>query len=185
MTDYYEDDETVINAEFIEKKPPKKEPGLFQKFAAYRKKNLEANRKAGEPALEDELKNMGMDWGKSFSKGMAEVGREEEAKLMGKTKSSSTGLGNADDSADEFLFGKKKGQPTATQGGTRSPIYTEKEFIDKLCEFLRYVAEDDDVGMYQHRGTQYIEVDYKYLSKLLTRYLGHKVTLKERDLMFK
>lgn len=183
MTNGYEDDEIVINAEFSEKQPPKKEPGLLQRFSAYRKKNLEAARKAGEPALEEELKNMGMDWGKSFSKGMAEVGREEEAKLSGRTKP----VVDSGDPANDFLFGGSGKKQVQQQHGAGSnvAIYTEKEFIDKLCEFLRYVAEDDDVGLYQVRGKQVTPVDYKYLSKLLTRYLGHKIMLKERDLSFK
>jgi hypothetical protein len=189
----YEDDETVINAEFSEKKPTKEEPGVLGKFAAYVKKNraaeAERRKKTGEPTFSEEISKFGSDWGKNLSKGMANVGNEEEAKLEGKKKQSApSGLGYGDDSADEFLFGKKKGQQTANvsgKGGGQPTVYTDKEFIDKLCEFLRYVAEDDDVGMYQYRNKQYMQVDYKYLSKLLTRYLGHKITLKERDLSFK
>jgi hypothetical protein len=190
---YYEEDDVVINAEFSEKKPPKKAEGVFGKVAAYVKKNraaeAERRKQTGEPSFSEELSKFGSEWGKNLSKGMADVGNEEESKLNGKKKQpTSSGLGYGDDSADEFLFGKKKGQSTVTHGGNGHVIpntYTEKEFIDKLCEFIRYIAEDDDVGLYQIRGKQVTPVDHKYLSKLLTRYLGNKVTLKERDLSFK
>jgi hypothetical protein len=196
MTDHYEDDEIVINADFSEKKPQEKETGVLGKMAAYVKKNraaeAERRKKTGEPSFSEEISKFGSEWGKNLTKGMADVGTEEEAKLNGKKKQSTpSGLGYGDDSADEFLFGKygKKQPPQSTTlggtGGGNLSVYTEKEFIDKLCEFLRYVAEDDDVGMYQYRNKQYMQVDYKYLSKLLTRYLGHKITLKERDLSFK
>lgn len=187
-----QDDGTTIDAEFTEKKE-KKEPGLLNKFAAYVNKNRAAEAKrmkqTGERSLTEELSAFGSEWGKNLTKGMANVGKEEEAKLNGKTASTKI-VRDDDDFADEILFGtkKKSNKSTGAQGndnGVVSHAYTEKEFIDKFCEFLRYVAEDDDVGMYQYRNKQYMQVDYKYLSKLLTRYLGHKVTLKERDLSFK
>lgn len=164
-----------------------KEPGLFTKINTYIKKNQEANRRAGDKPLSEEISSFGAEWGKNFSKGMAEVGNSEEAKLSGgKAKI----VHDDDGLMDEILFGKKPGKKTVPQSDTSEVIrktttQSDEIFIQRLCEFLRYVNEDDDVELYQHRGTHFMKADYKYLSKLLTRYLGYKVTLKERDLMIK
>ena len=167
-----------------EKKP--KEPGLFSKFNAYIAKNQAANRRAGDKPLSEELSSFGSEWGKNFSKGMAQVGEEEESKINKKPKI----VHDDDGLMDEILFGKKpkaKSVQQSTVGETLRKITqeTDEMFIQRLCEFLRYVNEDDDVELYQHRGTHFMKADYKYVSKLLTRYLGYKVTLKERDLMIK
>jgi len=195
MTEEHDED-TVIDAEFTKKteeKPPEK-PGLISRYVAFVQKNQKAEaerrKRTGEPSFSEELFSFGSEWSKNISKGMANVGREEEAKLNGKTKSTKI-VNDDDDFADEILFGTKKKpkQPPAGGGNGGSRIhpgtYTDEQFIEKLCEFLRYVAEDDEVELYQYRGKQLTKVDYKYLSKLLTRYLGYKVTLKERDLSFK
>jgi len=166
-----------------EEKP--KEPGLFSKFNAYIAKNQAANRRAGDKPLSEELSSFGSDWGKNFSKGMAEVGNEEEAKLNKKPKV----VHDDDGLMDEIIFGKKKPKtnqtPNKEEPVQRGEPMTDEAFTAKLCDFMRYVNEDDEVELYQHRGSTYTKVDYKYMGKLLTRYMGHKVTLKERDLSIK
>jgi len=168
---------------------PEKEPGMLGKFAAYIKKNQaseEARRKrTGEASFTEELSAFGSEWSKNLTKGMASVGNEEERKISG--KSGNVKIVQDDDNfADDILFGTKRNKKQSTPStGAVDRTYTDKEFIERLCAFMRYVAEDDDVGMYQDRGKQLIPVDHNYLSKLLTRYLGYKVILKERDLSFK
>jgi hypothetical protein len=198
MTYYEGEEETIIPAEFTEKKSekekekPQKEPGLLNKFATYVKKNqaaeAERRKRTGEPSFSEELSAFGSEWGKNLSKGMANVGKEEEAKLNGKSGSVKV-VRDDDDFANDILFGKKKGQSSATMHGGNgqkvSSVYTEEAFIAKLCEFMRYVAEDDNIGMYRKDGGKFTSVDYKYLGKLLTRYYGHKVILKDRDLSIK
>jgi hypothetical protein len=194
MINNEDESETIITAEYSEKKaePPKKEPGLFSKFGAYVKKNqaaeAERRKKTGEPTFTEELSSFGSEWSKNLTKGMAQVGKEEEAKLDGKSSSVKI-VRDDDDFANDILFGKKKGQSSATMHGGNgqkvSSVYTDAEFIEKLCEFLRYVNEDDDVGMYHKDNGRFTYVDHKYLSKLLTRFYGTKVTLKERDLSIK
>jgi hypothetical protein len=180
------DDETVITAEFTEKKDQKK-PGVFSGIAAYIKKNQEAEKKrrekTGEKSLSEELAGVGSDWGKNLMKGMKEVGDEQESSLTGRRRSPGS-FDPSDDITDEILFGKKP-KPRSDGPTPASELFNEKQFIEKLCEFLRYVEEDDDVKMWQHRGKVTTVVDYKYLSKLLTRFYGHKIVLKERDLSIK
>ena len=159
-----------------EQKP--KKPGLLNRFATYVQKNQEANRKAGVKSLTEEASELGSEWASNLTKGMARVGDAEEAKLTGRKPN----IVNDDDGLmDEILFGKK---PTKTSGKANLEE-SDTVFIQRLCEFLRYVNEDDDVELYQHRGTGFTKVDSKYLSKLLTRYLGYKVLLRERDLSIK
>jgi hypothetical protein len=173
-------------------------PSAISRFSAYIKKNqaaeAERRKRTGEASFTEELSSFGSEWSKNLTKGMAQVGREEEAKLEGKTGSTKV-VQDDDDFANDILFGSSgKKKSTATPvgtGGARSAdsIYSEKQFIEKICEFLRYTEEDDDVSLWQLKTDgnkkQYYKVDHVLLGKLLSRYMGHKITLKERDLSIK
>jgi hypothetical protein len=190
------EEDTVINAEYTEKRKEPK-PSALSRFSAYIKKNQAAEaarqKRTGEPSFTEELSKFGSDWGKGLTQGMANVGREEEAKLEGRSGGTKKVVQDEDDYANDILFGssgKKKPSSTAN-GGVRSAdsIYSEKQFIDKLCEFLRYAEEDDDVSLWQLKTAagkkQFYKTDHILLSKLLSHYMGHKVTLKDRDLSIK
>lgn len=176
-----------------------KKPSAISRFAAYVRKNQaaeeERRKRTGEPSFSEELSKFGSDWGKGLSQGMANVGREEEAKLEGRSRETKL-VDDEDSYATDVLFGgtsKKKSVSTVggDGGGARSAnsIYSEKQFIEKMCEFLRYAEEDDDVSLWQMKTAagkkQFYKTDHILLGKLLSRYLGHKVTLKERDLSIK
>jgi hypothetical protein len=194
MTYYEGDEEIIIDAEFIKKpveKPPEKpekKPGLLSRFGKYVEKNrraeAERRKRTGEPSFSEELSAFGSEWSKNLTKGMAQVGREEEAKLNGKTGSTKI-VRDDDEFANDILFGKKKSKQSEGDNKSNDHVYPNDEFITKLCEFLRYVNEDDNVGMYRKDGGRFTYVDYKYLSKLLTRFYGTKIMLKERDLSIK
>lgn len=139
----------------------KKEPGFMKKLSDYVKRNQEANRRAAERAASEP---------------------EDDSNSL----------------VDEFLFGKppkQKASQTAVSKPVSTPFedenrirldsYNESQFIDKLCEFLRYIEEDDTVKLWRKYGSHFDVVDHKYLSKLLTRFYGHKITLKERDLLIR
>ena len=167
------DESEIIDAVYTEKKPepPKAKPGLLNRFAKYVHDNQEANRKMGLKPLSEELGDAGSSWLGGIGKGMASVGDEFEAELTGKKKKPQP----------------PQGQPAPSSRGICVPdIEAEQYFIDELCTFLRFTQEDDDVMLWQIRLHQSDrKVDHIYLSKLLTRFYGHKITIKERDLMFK
>jgi|WetSurMetagenome_2_1015567.scaffolds.fasta_scaffold02632_6 hypothetical protein len=91
-----------------EQKPDEKKDGFFTKFQSYVKKNREANRKAGEAPLLEDLVKMG---GK-LAAGAAKLGEEEaenlEKKKKAKASVSREELDEKDEDTLDFLMGKKK-----------------------------------------------------------------------------
>jgi hypothetical protein len=152
--------------ESVVKEPAK--PGLLDRFATYVRKNQENNRKLGLKPLSEELGGAGANWMGGMAKGMAAVGDEFEAEVTGKKKKQPV---------QQRESTMNRGRGVTNEG--------DPDFVEELCSFLRFVQEDDEVMLWQHRGNKFQIVDNTHLSKLLTRYSGHKVTIKERDLMFK
>ena len=128
---------------------PVKEPGLFQKFSAYVAKNQAANKKAGDPSLSDEFSKFGADWGKNLSRGMAEVGNAEEAKLLGKSKKATTGTFNdTDDTANEMLFGSKKPAQGTSRGSQNESLVDDGELrFTLLCDGKMIIQRSSGAGI--------------------------------------
>jgi hypothetical protein len=174
-----EDESEVLDAVYTEKKtePPKPKPGLLNRFAKYVHDTQEANLKAGLKPLSEELGEAGAGWLGGIGKGMASVGDEFEAELTGKKKTQPV--------QQQYEYTTKS---TPVKRGMAATEDGELFFIDELCSFLRFVQEDDEVMLWkvtQIPGKHFLKIDNVYLGKLLTRFYGHKITIKERDLMFK
>ena len=109
---------------------PVKEPGLFDKFNAYVKKNQTANKKLGEPSLTEELSSFGSEWSKNLAKGMSQVGDQEEKKIMGTTKKNTGSFQDDNDHAQDVLFGSKKPKTNSQQQPQERVIRNEPLVAD-------------------------------------------------------